>query len=187
MDSFKKKEKKSLTCSMEISLVKADLDLRCCSAAPCILLLEPHVLGKVFTHCVSPFLVLQARAGTPQTQTLHLKAKIHLSSWQPYRRWELSIFLHGGLVFPRDDRVDKSCILQPAEHGKYAQLMLSSDLLQLYIITAFKSLVPTKLSLLLAREKCSFRLGSLLLPTDPGCSCISEHNIPKAVVFLWFE
>lgn len=81
MDSVKKI---ITTCCVEISLVKAGLDLQLQHLG--ILLLVLHVLGEVLTHCVCPFHLLQEFLAR-QEHVLHLKAKIYLRSWQPFRRW----------------------------------------------------------------------------------------------------
>lgn len=86
---------------MEISLVKAGLDLHHCTAAhwhtPAS---TPRSWQGIDSLCLSLSFASripgQARAGAPQIQVLRLKAKIYLSSWQPFRRWELWICQQGG-------------------------------------------------------------------------------------------
>lgn len=93
----------------------------CCAAGWHTPASTPHSWQGVDSPCLSlssaSRIPGQARAGAPQIQVLYLTVKIYLSSWQPFRKWELWIFLHGGEVFLRDaeERRDKSCILQPTE------------------------------------------------------------------------
>lgn len=86
---------------MEIPLVKAALDLHCFSEAPWLTPAStPWSWQRADSLCLSlsgaPTIPGQARAEAPEIRVLHLKAKLNLSSWQPFRRWELWIFLHGG-------------------------------------------------------------------------------------------
>lgn len=109
-------------------MAKAACDLQHFSASPWRTPAStPHSWEGADSLCVSPSSAQstpgQARASVSQIGVLrgHLKPKINVSHWLPFRKWELWIFLLGSNFFySMTEGTRTHCVLQPAKQGRYA-------------------------------------------------------------------